>query len=102
MMWKQHHRAAYAAPLAYLIRTLNVIVPDSPGMSLPSTAHRRTIDPAAFGVATNVAGRDALAEPGMYSSRVVRLSATTTSVISSVVGFENRRRTVTSCPIRSG
>src|SRR4051794_6920964 len=86
----------------YLIRTLNVIVPDSPGMTFPSIAQRRTSEPAAFGVATNVAGRDDWADPLTYSSRVVRLSATTTSVISSVVGFENRRRTVTSWPIRSG
>src|SRR5262245_41878823 len=66
----------------YLIRTLNVIVPDSPGLSTPSIAQRNTCDPAAFGVAANVAGRDDLADPAMYSSRAVRLSATTTSVIS--------------------
>jgi len=52
--------------------------------------------------AENVAGRDVWADPSTYSSRPVRLSATTTSVISSVVGFENFRWTVTSCPIRSG
>ena len=49
-----------AARLYYLIRTLNVIVPDSPGFSLPSIAQRRTSDPAELGVATNVAGRDDL------------------------------------------
>ena len=38
----------------------------------------------------------------MYSSRVVRLSATTTSVMSSVVGFMYFRWTVTSSPIFSG
>src|SRR5947209_6726822 len=57
---------------------------------------------AEFGVATNVAGRDDFCDPAMYSKRVDRLSATTTSAISSVVGLVNFRWTVTSWPMWSG
>ena len=62
---------------------LNRTVPACPGNRMPGRSQRTTTEPASFSADVKLPGRSVSAEPGMYSSRPLRLSLTTRSEIAS-------------------